>query len=82
MREIITKDGIRRFKENRIVCWCLDNTTDMNQISQMCDRDFFTLDELKEFYQIIGYSIGGYEEIFEDETVEDEEANKVVEAGE
>lgn len=69
MREIIEEDGVRRFKANRIVDWCLDNQTDLNQISVMVDKKIFTREELKEFYQLLGYSVDGYEEIFEEENI-------------
>lgn len=29
-------------------------------------RDLYSLDEFQELYQLIGYSISGYEEIFDD----------------
>lgn len=65
-REIIYVNGIKRFKENRIVYYCVENKTDMNQIVLLTQKWKFTIDELKEFYQIIWYSISWYLDIFED----------------
>ena len=60
------ENGIKRFKGNRIVSWCLGNSTDLNQIWKMVNSGLFTYEELKEFYKLIGYSVNGYEEIFKD----------------
>ena len=65
MREIITKNGERRFKRNRIVRMLLDGIQmDMNKIWQLYESNIFTKEEIQEFYQIIGYSIQGYNDIF------------------
>ena len=62
MRKII--DGY--FERNRIVRFLLDDApTDMNKLWKMRDGGLFTLEEMREFYQLIGYSTEGYEEIFE-----------------
>jgi hypothetical protein len=45
-----------RFKENKIVRYCLENNTDMNDIA----RQDFSDDDQMQFAQLIGYSIGGY----------------------
>lgn len=48
-----------RFKENKIVSYCLDNKTDMNRIAM---KDF-TDDDRMQFAQLIGYSLGGYSDL-------------------
>ena len=48
-----------RFKENKIVSYCLDNNnnnTDMNKIATMN----FSVEDREQFAQLIGYSLGGY----------------------
>ncbi len=45
-----------RFKENKIVSYCLENNTDMNDIAH---QDFSEEDRMQ-FAQLIGYSVGGY----------------------
>lgn len=48
-----------RFKENKIVSYCLDNKTDMNRIAV---QDF-TPEDRMQFAQLIGYSLGGYSDL-------------------
>jgi hypothetical protein len=48
-----------RFKENKIVNYCLDNKTDMNDIA----RHDFTNEDREQFAQLIGYSLGGYSDL-------------------
>jgi hypothetical protein len=48
--------GTLRFKENAIVCWLLDaGPFDMNVIAAREDR--------RQFAQLLGYSVSGYEEL-------------------
>lgn len=63
MREII--DG--RFKMNKIVRYLLDTHSqpvDLNLIWKLTDNNIFDIEDLKELYQLIGYSEGGYYEVF------------------
>ena len=69
MRETyIDEHGTERFKPNKVVEYILLRGTrdgaDMNTLWIMYNTGFFTLEEMKEFYQLINYSISGYEEIF------------------
>lgn len=48
-----------RFKENKIVSYCLDNKTDMNDIA----RQDFSDEDREQFAQLIGYSVGGYSDL-------------------
>lgn len=48
-----------RFKENKIVSYCLDNSTDMNDIAM---QDF-SVEDREQFAQLIGYSHSGYGEL-------------------
>jgi len=45
-----------RFKENKIVSYCLDNETDMNRLP----LHSFNQEDIDQFYQLIGYSLCGY----------------------
>lgn len=65
MRKIIKTENIERFEPNRIVRLLLDTgKINLNEIWVMYGNDLFTIDELKEFYQLIGYTVSGYDEIF------------------
>ena len=61
MQPIVTDPhGVRRFKKNAIVRALLDEgPLDMNKISM---RDFSDEDR-RQFAQLIGYSVSGYEEL-------------------
>ena len=69
---ILVKDrnGVVRFKPNRIVCdlldWCRDHRgLDLNEIAVRTGTRY-TQAERQEFYQLIGYSVDGYQDIFDD----------------
>lgn len=50
-------DGVVRFHPNKIVRWLVDaDDTVLNRIS----RETFSTDDFAQFYQLIGYSVGGY----------------------
>ena len=65
------KDTIR-FKRNAIVRFLLDNngSFDLNALWRMLGSDTFSIEDMEQFYQLIGYSVSGFEEIsdFRDET--------------
>lgn len=53
-------DGVLRYKENKIVRYLLDNGgIDMNKLASLSLS--FSLDDLCQFAQLIGYSVDGYE---------------------
>lgn len=68
-RELIrTDDGVVRFKMNPIVRSLLEDVregrkVDLNSIWSMG----FKAEDLREFYQLIGYSVSGYGGIFHDD---------------
>lgn len=65
------KDTIR-FKRNTIVRFLLDNGGhDLNQLWRMYGSGMFSLEDLEQFYQLIGYSVSGFGEMsdFRKETV-------------
>jgi len=72
MREIITDtDGRKRFKGNKIVQILLETSKlDMNNIVSMVGMGAFSEEGYREFCQLIGYSVDGYEEIFEESLVD------------
>jgi len=64
------KGGCLRYEKNRVVDFLLMSATnnikcDLNHLWRVFDTGAFTLDEMKEFYQLIGYSDGGFHEIFD-----------------
>jgi hypothetical protein len=63
---LVIVDGTVRFKANRIVRFLLDQASagircDLNNIAT--HAGLFPLEDLEQFYQLIGYSVGGYGEI-------------------
>ena len=76
-----TSDGVVRFKENPIVRSLVEATKegrkiDLNDIWSMGFKD----EDLREFYQLIGYSVSGYGGIFHNDpalTEIDLESSKV-----
>lgn len=77
-----------RFKKNAVVDFLLEQATagikcDLNQIWRLFGRGTFPIEDMEQFYQLIGYSVSGYGEMsnFRDETVRkfDEQAAKMVE---
>jgi len=66
MREVITDDsGTKMFRPNRIVCLLKETGQfDLNMLWRLYESGLFTEEEMREFYQLIGYSVSGYYEIF------------------
>ena len=57
---ILDKNGVKRFKENKIVVYLLDNgAIGLNDIAI---KDF-SQDDREQFAQLIGYSVGGFSEL-------------------
>lgn len=57
------RDGTPRFKRNAIVAYLLDSMTNkgmgLNEISRMP----FSREDYEQLMQLIGYSVGGYDEL-------------------
>jgi len=52
-------------KKNKVIVYLMAiNKIDFNLLWELTDRGFFTKKELKEFYELIGYSKEGIEELF------------------
>jgi len=69
---VVDKSGTIRFQENKVVRFLLDNGGhDLNKLWIMLHSKNFSLDDMEQFYQLIGYSVSGFGEIsdFRDETV-------------
>jgi hypothetical protein len=61
---VIDGHGVLRFKQNAIVRFLLDaGPHDLNQLGVMQ----FSEEDRRQFAQLIGYSVCGYEELFPDE---------------
>jgi len=70
MREIIKDiNGVERFKINRLIRFLLDSNDniDLDKIWKHYKSGLFNYVEMKEFYQLIGYSVEGFREIFSEE---------------
>ncbi len=60
--------GVLRFKTNGIIRWLVDSGhVSLNNLSVDVDGGRFTIDDHMEFYQGLGYSLGGFLEIFGEE---------------
>jgi hypothetical protein len=58
-----TEHGTVRFKQNAIVDFLVKDARpgyDMNTIVMMVQHGKFSNEDLVQFYQLIGYSVGGY----------------------
>jgi len=69
---IIDSQGVLRFKKNKIVDFLLDNGgIDLNRLWRLWGSGLFPIEDMEQFYQLIGYSISGFNEMsnFTDETV-------------
>ena len=82
MQPLVLVKGVMRFKENAIVRRLLDESTkrgySLNEIARdgICLETFSQAD-WEQFYQLIGYSLGGYHELSQ---VSDESALEATEA--
>jgi len=70
----VTVDNVQRFPENRIICDLLDAATQgrllsLNEIVIRAARGYYCKEEMHELYRMIGYSVCGFAEIFEDDSV-------------
>jgi len=71
---VIVKDGQKRFPMNRVVRKVLEMARagkqyDFDDIGADYSLDFFTKDEMHEFYRLIGYSVTAFSEIFSNDEV-------------
>jgi hypothetical protein len=69
-------NGILRYKVNKVVRHLLDiaqraHVLDLNKIWLMYAEGEFTRADMKQFYQLIGYSVSGYGDVFCDDDEEE-----------
>lgn len=72
MQPLVWDENVIRFEQNSIVRFLLDNRGhDLNQIWRMFGSGMFPLEDLEQFYQLIGYSVSGFGEMseFREETI-------------
>ncbi len=70
------RHGVERLPENRIIKDLLDaardgKKLDLNDISERYHNERYTLDEYIGLYTQIGYSVGGFWDIFEEKIIEE-----------
>jgi hypothetical protein len=72
MREVVLDSaGVARFKANAIVDWLFETgRINLNDIA--IQRDKFPVEDVEEFWQMLGYSVSGYGDLSfaQPETVE------------
>jgi hypothetical protein len=70
----VTIDRVQRFPENRVISDLVDaaregRKLDLNEIVIRAASGRYCKDELHELYRLIGYSISGFEEVFETDEI-------------
>lgn len=61
----IDKHGVQRFVPSEVLVFLWENDqVDLNQLFRAFMKGDFTLEAYQEFYQDIGFSVGGFEEVF------------------
>ena len=63
---VMDKHGVLRYKASPIHGWLCDHI-DLNEMSVAYQQGAFGRDEFMQFYRDIGYSLGGFEEIWGEE---------------
>lgn len=65
---VIDEHGVERFRQNRLVRFLVDNCKyDLNHIWGLYGDGDFTDAEMREVYRLMGYSVGGFGEVFLEE---------------
>jgi hypothetical protein len=60
-----TEDGVLRYRENKVIGWLQERGGSvMNEVAVMHQRGLFSMEDMMEFYRLIGYSLSGFEEIW------------------
>lgn len=78
---IIDEDGHPRFPGNRIVRHLLEQAKagrgyNLNDLATDYGTGLFSKEEIQEFYRLIGYSVCGFSEVFEEDDVDCPEWNE------
>ena len=66
-KTIIDEHGTQRFPSNAAIRWIFNHTMVLNDLRANYPQ---VDDDLRELYRLMGYSICGYEEVFEDDVIE------------
>lgn len=63
----IDEYGVQRFVPGAVIVFLFENDqVNMNELFKAFMNDEFTLEDYQEFYQDLGFSVGGFEEVFGD----------------
>jgi hypothetical protein len=70
----VTVSKVQRFRSNRVVRDLLDaarqgRKLDLNEIAIRAGHGAYSKDEMHELYRLIGYSVCGFSEAFEDDSI-------------
>ena len=70
--------GQQRMPLNKIIRYLTSGNKnfDLNEMWRMVEIGMFSMDEARLIYQNNGYTIGGYQEMFEDDVIENPLNNK------
>lgn len=65
---LVWVDNVIRFKQNKVVDFLLEQASagvkcDLNQLWRFYAHGVFPIEDMMQFYQLIGYSVGGFGEI-------------------
>jgi hypothetical protein len=66
---LVWKDGQVRFKPNPLVRLLLNGarSLDLNMLWEIGKTTGVPIEDFAQFYQLIGYSVGGFSEVFQEE---------------
>lgn len=62
---VVDDNGVYRYKANGVTNWLYENKCiDLNKVWLAYGRCMFSLEDFMQFYRDLGYSLGGFEELF------------------
>lgn len=72
---LVGEPPVQRFPANRIIRDLVDaaregRRLDLNEIVVRADRGSYSKEEMHELYRLMGYSVCGFSEVFEDDLVD------------
>ncbi len=77
---ILDEQGRPRFKANTLIFWMMERLRAKGITLNEYPFGDAAQEDSEQFYQLIGYSVGGYCELIGSELVSDDSADKAVEA--
>lgn len=78
--------GVLRYRENKVIDWLVKKDRTLNEMAVLHARGFFSTEDMMEVYRLIGYSLDGFEEVWQEKdpatrTYTCQDCDNVVERG-